>query len=117
VRELVVQAPGPVLAVRDSRPEGEPLPLLHGGPGVPDSMQTAVAPLLPEERGIGIDQRGTGGSRCLDGRYGIGAYLADMEAIRSGWASGRGTCWAIRGAGCSPRPTPPLMETGCAAWR
>ena len=45
-------------------------------------MQTAVAPLLPEMRGISFDQRGTGSSRSLDGRYGIGAYLADMEAIR-----------------------------------
>ena len=82
VRELKVQAPGAALAVRESRPEGEPLLLLHGGPGVPDSMQTAIVPLLPEMRGISFDQRGTGSSRCTDGRYGIGAYLADMEAIR-----------------------------------
>jgi proline iminopeptidase len=82
MREMVVEAPGAVLAVRESRPDGEPLLLLHGGPGVPDSMQTAIAPLLPEMRGISFDQRGTGGSRCIDGRYGIAAYLADIEAIR-----------------------------------
>ena len=82
VRELVVQAPGALLAVRESRLEGEPLVLLHGGPGVPDSMQTTIAPLLPQMRHISFDQRGTGSSRCTDGRYGIGAYLADMEAIR-----------------------------------
>jgi proline iminopeptidase len=82
VRELVVEAPGVALAVRESRPAGEPLLLLHGGPGVPDSMQIAVAPLLPEMCCISFDQRGTGSSRCLDGRYGIGAYLADVEAIR-----------------------------------
>jgi pimeloyl-ACP methyl ester carboxylesterase len=57
--------------------------LLYGGPAVPDSMQTAIAPLLPEMRGISFDQRATGGSRCTDRRYGIGAYLADMEAIRA----------------------------------
>jgi proline iminopeptidase len=78
----MVEAPGAALAVRESRLDGEPLLLLHGGPGVPDSMQTAVAALLPKMRGISFDQRGTGSSRCLDGRYGIGAYLADMEAIR-----------------------------------
>ena len=78
----MVEAPGATLAVRESRLEGEPLLMLHGGPGVPDSMQTAVAPLLPEMCCISFDQRGTGSSRCLDGRYGIGAYLADVEAIR-----------------------------------
>jgi proline iminopeptidase len=82
VRELVVEAPGAALAVRESRLDGEPLLLLHGGPGVPDSMQAAIAPLLPEMRCISFDQRGTGSSQCLDGRYGIGAYLADIEAIR-----------------------------------
>ena len=78
----MVEAPGVALAVRESRPAGEPLLLLHGGPGVPDSMHIAVAPLLPEMCCISFDQRGTGSSRCLDGRYGIGAYLADVEAIR-----------------------------------
>jgi proline iminopeptidase len=80
--EFVVKAPGAALAVRESRPDGEPLLLLHGGPGVPDSMQTTVAPLLPEMRGISFDQRGVGSSRCRDGRYEIAAYLADIEAIR-----------------------------------
>jgi len=45
-------------------------------------MQTAIAPLLPEMRNISFDQRGTGGSRCTDRRYGIGPCLADVEAIR-----------------------------------
>jgi proline iminopeptidase len=81
--ELVVKAPGATLAVRESRPDGEPLLMLHGGPGVPDSMQTTVAPLLPEMRGISFDQRGVGSSSCRDGRYDIGAYLADIEAIRA----------------------------------
>lgn len=82
MREFAVQAPGAVLTARESRPGGEPLLMLHGGPGVPDSMQTTIAPLLPELRGISFDQRGTGGSACTDDRYGIGAYLADVEAVR-----------------------------------
>src|SRR5450756_374672 len=43
---FVVESPGVLLAVRQSRDDGEPLLLLHGGPGVPDSMQTTIAPLL-----------------------------------------------------------------------
>jgi proline iminopeptidase len=38
--------------------------MLHGGPGVPDNMQTTIAPLLPELRGISFAQQGTGGSAC-----------------------------------------------------
>jgi proline iminopeptidase len=82
MREFTVPTPGASLAVRESRPEGEPLLLLHGGPGVPDSMQTDTAPLLPELRAISFDQRGVGSSHCRDGRYGIDDYLADIEAIR-----------------------------------
>jgi hypothetical protein len=46
----MVEAPGARLAVRESRAAGDVLLLLHGGPGVPDSMQTTVAPLVPELR-------------------------------------------------------------------
>lgn len=82
MREFIVETPGARLAVRESRSDGEALLLLHGGPGVPDSLQEAVAPLLPEFRSISFDQRGVGGSTCLDGRYDIAAYLADIEAVR-----------------------------------
>lgn len=82
MRELTVETAGAELAVRESRPDGEPLLLLHGGPGVPDSMQTDIAPLLPGYRSISFDQRGVGRSRCHNGRYGIDDYLADIEAIR-----------------------------------
>ncbi len=82
MHELTVETAGAELAVRVSRPEGEPLLLLHGGPGVPDSMQTDIAPLLPGYRSISFDQRGVGRSRCRDGRYRIDDYLSDIEAIR-----------------------------------
>jgi proline iminopeptidase len=82
MRKFILEAPGARLAVRESRSDGEALLLLHGGPGVPDSMQEAVAPLLPEFRSISFDQRGVGGSTCLDGRYNLAAYLADIEAVR-----------------------------------
>lgn len=94
MREFQVRAPGAVLAVRESREGGEPLLMLHGGPGVPDSMQTTVAPLLPEMRGVSFDQRGVGDSRCIDGRYNIAAYLADIEAIREDMGIG---AWHVLG--------------------
>jgi len=80
---FIVESPGVLLAVRQSRDDGEPLLLLHGGPGVPDSMQTTIAPMLPEFRCISFDQRGVGESVCRDGRYDLHAYLDDVEAIRN----------------------------------
>jgi proline iminopeptidase len=86
MREIMVEAPGAALAVRESREDGDSLLLLHGGPGVPDSMQATIAQLLPEMRGISFDQRGVGSSVCRDGRYGIAAYLGDIEAVREALA-------------------------------
>jgi proline iminopeptidase len=57
--------------------------LLHGGPGVPDSMQTTIAPLLSDLRCVSFDQRGVGASICTDGRYDLDAHVADVEAIRT----------------------------------
>ena len=82
VREFVVHSPGAVLTVRDSAAAGEPLLLLHGGPGVPDAMQTTIVPLIDGLRCVSFDQRGVGASRCDDGRYDLAAYVADIEAIR-----------------------------------
>ena len=59
---------------------------------MPDSMQTTVAPLLPELRSISFDQRGVGSSVCLDGRYDIGAYVADIETLREDLAV---ECWHV----------------------
>jgi proline iminopeptidase len=80
--EFTVETRGADLLVRDSRAARPPVLMIHGGPGVPDSMQTTIAPMLPGVRAISFDQRGVGGSICRDGRYDIAAYLADIEAIR-----------------------------------
>jgi len=50
---------------------------------VPDYLQTSTAPMLPEFRCVSFDQRGVGRSTCLDGRYELGAYLGDIERIRT----------------------------------
>lgn len=70
--------------VRDNETDGEPVLLLHGGPGVPDYMQTTTAPFIPRFRAISFDQRGVGASACLDDRYELASYLGDIEAVRSG---------------------------------
>ena len=94
MREFVIQAPGAALAVRESRLGGEPLLMLHGGPGVPDGMQMTVGPRRPGVRRISVDPGGVGSSICRDGRYSIAAYLADIEAIREGLAI---TSWHVLG--------------------
>lgn len=83
MKSFAVETPNALLAVRQSRDDGEPLLLLHGGPGVPDTMQTTTAPMLPQLRCISFDQRGVGSSVCRDGRYDLPAYLEDIEAIRT----------------------------------
>ena len=130
MREYMVETPGASLAVRESRADGEPLLLLHGGPGVPDSMQSDIAPLLPEMRGISFDQRGVGHSRCRDGRYGIDDYVADIEAIREhlglpGWHvlghSWGGVLAQLYAARCGPRVTSLVLSSSslgvAAEWR
>jgi proline iminopeptidase len=82
MNEFTVQVPGALLRVRDSHADGPPLLMLHGGPGVPDSMQTTIAPMLPRMRAISFDQRGVGRSSCRDGAYDIASYLGDIEGIR-----------------------------------
>jgi proline iminopeptidase len=94
MNQIVVEAPGVLLAMRQSHDSGEPLLLLHGGPGVPDSMQTTIAPMLPEFRCISFDQRGVGESVCRDGRYELAAYLDDIEAIRNRMGI---ACWHVLG--------------------
>ena len=81
--QYLVESPGALLTVRQSRRDGVPLLLLHGGPGVPDYMQTTTAPILPGFRCISFDQRGVGESVCRDRRYELSAYLGDIESIRS----------------------------------
>jgi proline iminopeptidase len=80
--ELTVETPGAFLRVRDSQADLPPLLMIQGEPGVPDSMQTTIAPMLPRMRTISFDQRGVGGSVCRNGSYGVAAYLEDIEGIR-----------------------------------
>ena len=80
--QFVVKTSSAIISVRQNRNTGEPLLLLHGGPGVPDYMQTTTAPILSDFRCISFDQRGVGKSKCLDGKYDIDSYVDDIESIR-----------------------------------
>jgi hypothetical protein len=76
MRELMVETAGAELAVRVSRPDGEALLLLHGGPGVPDSMQTDNASLIE------LGRAGAGGTLRL---YLYGSLLFPPNPLRR-WA-------------------------------
>ncbi len=79
-----VQSPGAILAVWDHGGEGEPVLLLHGGPGVPDYLEPVAEMLVPLGlRPVRFDQRGSGGSVPTDGRFGPLDHVADVEAVRA----------------------------------
>lgn len=80
--KLSVNSIGAILSIEKDDGVGEPLVLLHGGPGVPDYMRASTAPLLPEFQCISFDQRGVGKSKCLDGKYEIDSYIDDIESVR-----------------------------------
>jgi proline iminopeptidase len=64
---------------------GEPLVLLHGGPGAShDYLLPHLLPLTRENRLIFLDERGSGRSEKLDdvSRYTVGAMADDVEAVR-----------------------------------
>lgn len=81
-RRVEVRAPTACLVVRDYAGGGEPVLLLHGGPGCPDYLGPVAKLLLPYHRVLTFDQRGVSSSATLNGRYQVDDYLADIEAIR-----------------------------------
>lgn len=79
--ETIVETRGARLLVRSRPGSGEPVLLLHGGPGCPDYLQP-VADLLDGHPTVSFDQRGVGRSVALDGSFELHDYIADIEAIR-----------------------------------
>lgn len=59
----------------------ETIVLLHGGPGVPDPMHSVIDLLRDRFQVVYFQQRGTGASDCPGGTYGIGDYIADLDAV------------------------------------
>src|SRR2546421_3910312 len=75
--------PTAVLVGYDYAGEGDPIVMLHGGPGVPDYLGPVAALLAPRHRVITFNQRGVGASVVHTDGYTIAAYLSDLEAIRT----------------------------------
>ena len=71
--------------------EGAPMLLLHGGPGVPDYLESLAA-MLPG-RVFRFEQRGCGASEDTENND-IAALLHDMEALREHWGVDR---WVVAG--------------------
>ena len=82
MRELVVNSPSSTLHL-ETRGDGSPLVLLHGGPGIYDYLSGSVMGswLARRHTVIGYDQRGCRRS-ASPGPFTVEANLADLEAIR-----------------------------------
>jgi proline iminopeptidase len=78
-----LHTPTAELVGHDYAGEGDPIVLLHGGPGVPDYLGPVASLLAPRHRVITFDQRGAGASKVRTGGYSMAAYLGDLEAIRA----------------------------------
>jgi proline iminopeptidase len=75
----------------ETKGNGDPLILLHGGPGIPHDYLKDTRALSPYARLVFFDQRGagrSGRSKTLD--YTIEANVEDTENVRKGL--GLGTC-------------------------
>lgn len=69
---------------------GEPLLMLHGGPGLPHGSLQGLRALAPYARLVFFDQRGTGQSDRTDPRdYTVEANVQDVENVRRALNLGR----------------------------
>jgi pimeloyl-ACP methyl ester carboxylesterase len=85
---LRVTTPGATLAVRHYPGTGEPIVLLHGGPGMGDYFGALPELLSPPYRVVSYDQRGCGASSC-DGSFDVHDQVADLDAIRKYFGANR----------------------------
>ena len=72
--------------------EGEPLMIVHGGPGAShDYFLPYLLPLARHNRLIFIDERGSGKSEKLDdaSQYTVGNMVEDVEAVRTALGLGK----------------------------
>jgi proline iminopeptidase len=91
VSERYVDAGG-VLIYTVSFGRGEPLVILHGGPGAShDYFLPYLLPLARANRLVFIDERGSGKSEKLEdvSKYTVEAMVEDVEAVRAALALGK----------------------------
>ena len=77
-----VNGPGSRISVVVEGEAEETVIFLHGGPGMPDYLRDVAHLLLPAYRVVRYDQRDSGNSVCLDGRFGLEDHTADLESVR-----------------------------------
>ena len=85
---LRIQAPGATLDARRYPGHGDPIVLLHGGPGMGNYFDSFPEVLSPPYHVVSYDQRGCGQSTS-DGSFAIRAQIEDLEALRSRLGAGR----------------------------
>jgi proline iminopeptidase len=81
-KDFYVDVPDARLHVIIEGAQDDPVVLIHGGPGVPDYLEKVAEILSSKHQVIRYDQRGTGGSLCLSGRFGLEEHIEDLEVIR-----------------------------------
>ncbi len=84
VQEQFVDANG-VLIYTESLGRGDPLVVLHGGPGAShDYLLPGLLPLARHHRLVFLDERGSGKSEKLEdvSKYTVAAMAEDVEAVR-----------------------------------
>ena len=85
---LRVKTDGATLAVRHYAGSGDPIVLLHGGPGMGDYFASFPEVLSPPYSVVSYNQRGCGPSSC-DGAFDVDKQVADLDAIRTHFAADR----------------------------
>lgn len=83
-----VSTPGATLDVRYYPGAGEPIVLLHGGPGMGNYLGTLADVLSPPFQVVSYDQRGCGQSTD-NGSFAIDEQLADLDAVRASIGAAR----------------------------
>ena len=74
---LRIKTDGATLAVRDYAGTGDPIVLLHGGPGMGDYFDGLPEVLSPPYQVVSYNQRGCGPSTC-DGTFEVEKQVASL---------------------------------------
>src|SRR6185295_18055938 len=78
---LRIKTPGATLDARHYPGSGDPIVLLHGGPGMGNYFDAFPEVLSPPYQVVSYDQRGCGRSTG-DGSFEVSAQVEDLDAIR-----------------------------------
>ena len=80
-RTLFIKNKNARLCVRVWSDHGEPVIMLHGGPGMPDYLMPVAGLLTQDLKVITYDQHGSGASSCGNGEYRFERHVNDLAAV------------------------------------